>query len=312
MEMNRKHRLLIIGGSGFLSGTLADTAVSQGHDVYTLTRGQKPVPKGVTSLIADRHDEAAFREAVLKPGCHFDAVVDCICYTPEEARQDIEQFRELTDHLIFISTDFVYDPSKRWFPQTEENTDYLTDGSYGAKKRLCELEFIEGDTGKMAFTILRPAHIYGPGSYAGCLPMESRNPRLISKIMEGKPLSLTGGGYFLQQPVFAPDLSELILSCIGNEKTYDEIFCAMGPDIIESRRYYEIIGEYLGKEVFIEEIPVDKYLTEHPAEKSFMCHRIYDLAKLKNTGVEIPSTGIRDGLYKHIESLLKNKKMSNT
>mgnify|MGYP000754514823 CR=1 FL=1 len=31
-------------------------------------------------------------------------------------------------------------------------------------------------------------------------------------------------------------------------KTYNEIFCAMGPDIIESRKYYEIIAEYLGKE----------------------------------------------------------------
>lgn len=304
--MNKKHKILIIGGSGFLSGTLASTAVSQGHDVYIITRGQKPVPEGVTPLIADRHDEAAFNKVVSEAVCYWDAVFDCICYTPEDAKQDIEQFRKCADHLIWVSTDFVYDPAKRWFPQTEQNMNFLTDDSYGAKKRLCELEFINSNLGKMVYTAFRPAHIYGPGSWLGCLPQEAREPELISKIKEGKPLFLVGGGYFLQQPIFAPDLAELMLSCIRNEKTYNEIFCAMGPDIIESRKYYEIIAEYLGKEAVIEEMPVNQFLTEHPDAGSFMCHRIYDLSKLKNTGVKVPSTSISDGLYKHVESLLKH------
>lgn len=302
--MNKKHKILIIGGSGFLSGTLASTAVMQGHDVSVLTRGQKPVPEGVTALVADRHDKSAFDKAIIEADCHWDAVFDCICFTPEEAKQDIEAFKNRTEHLIWVSTDFVYDPNKRWFPQTEQNMNFLTDDSYGAKKRLCELEFINGDLGKMVYTTLRPAHIYGPGSYLGCLPQEGRNPELISKIKEGQPLSLVGGGYFLQQPIFAEDLAELMLSCIENEATYNETFCAMGPDIIESKKYYEIIAEYLGKDIIIEEIPVNQFLLKNPDAGSFMCHRIYDLAKLKNAGVKIPSTSIRDGLYKHVESLL--------
>ena len=35
-------KVLVIGGSGFLSGTLARTALSQGHQVWTITRGQRP------------------------------------------------------------------------------------------------------------------------------------------------------------------------------------------------------------------------------------------------------------------------------
>ena len=304
--MGRKYNLLIIGGSGFVSGTLALTAVKQGHNVWVLTRGQKPVPKGVTALISYRHDKAAFEKVISQVDCHWDAVLDCICFTPEDAKQDIEQFKDRTNHLIWVSTDFVYDPKKRCFPQTEQNMGFLTNDTYGAKKRLAELEFINGNLGKMVYTALRPAHIYGPGSKLGCLPQEGRNPELIAKIKEGQPLLLVGGGYFLQQPIFAPDLAELMLSCIENENTYNEIFCTMGPDIIESRKYYEIIAEYLGKEAIIEEIPVDQFLLENPDATSFMCHRIYDLAKLSNAGVKVPSTPIREGLYKHVESILKD------
>ena len=302
--MDKKYRLLIIGGSGFLSGSVARTAVRQGHDVHVITRGQKTVPEGVTALIADRHDEEAFKKVVDETDCHWDAVLDCICFNPEEARQDIDVFRNLTDHLIFVSTDFVYDPVKRWFPQTEENMHFLKDGSYGAKKRLCELEFIKGDLGSMVYTVLRPAHIYGPGSELGCLPMESRKPDLIERIKGGKPVRLAGGGYFLQQPIYSEDLAELMLSCIGNKKTYNEVFCAMGPDVIESRKYYEIIAEFLGVELNTEEVSVNDCLRENPELRSFLCHRIYDLSKLKDAGVKVPATPIEKGLEMHIKSIL--------
>lgn len=302
--MNVKHRILIIGGSGFVSGTLAKTAVVAGHEVFVLTRGNKPVPEGVTPLIADRHDAYAFKKAIDSADCYFDAVFDCICYSPEDAKNDIDILRERTSHLIWISTDFVFDPEKRWFLQTEKNNHFLTDDSYGAKKRLCELEFINGDLGKMVFTAIRPAHIYGPGSFLGCLPQETRDPDLISKMKNSQPLFLAGGGYFLQQPIYVNDLAELMLSCIGNSKTYNEIFCAMGPDIIESRRYYEIIAEHLGIKAVIEELPVKQFLNDHPDAHPFLCHRIYDLTKLKNAGVKVPLTTINEGLAMHVKSLL--------
>ncbi|NQX00440.1 hypothetical protein HQ447_07250, partial [bacterium] len=41
-------RILIIGGSGFVSGTLARMAVARGYAVTVVTRGQRAVPAGVT------------------------------------------------------------------------------------------------------------------------------------------------------------------------------------------------------------------------------------------------------------------------
>jgi nucleoside-diphosphate-sugar epimerase len=297
--------ILIIGGSGFLSGTLAQRAVAQGHQVWIVTRGQRPTPAGVTNLVADRHNQAAFEQAIHSAQISFDLVVDCIGYQPADAQQDITIFSQLARHLIFVSTDFVYDPARRRFPQGEETEAYLNEG-YGGQKRLGELSLINGDTGPLAWTIVRPCHIYGPGSELGCLPLHSRDPELINRFNAGEALALVGGGHFLQQPILARDLADLILSMAGNPNCFGQLFCAAGPDIVESRTYYQIIADILGVGLTITEVPVAPYLADQPNAAVFLCHRIYDLSKLRSAGVKLPSTPLTQGLREHVEALLSS------
>jgi len=56
--------ILTIGGSGHVSGAIARTALAQGHAVWTITRGKRPLPEDVVSLIAERHDNDAMEAAV--------------------------------------------------------------------------------------------------------------------------------------------------------------------------------------------------------------------------------------------------------
>lgn len=298
-----KLQILLIGGSGFVSGTLARTALAAGHDVWAVTRGQRTTVAGVTPILADRRDSDALRTALDQIDQPWDLVVDCIGYEASDAQQDVELFRQRARQLVFISTDFVYDPAHRRFPQGEETDYYLADG-YGGKKRQCELTFLHSDTGNMHWTILRPCHIYGPGSLLGCLPHHGRDPDLIAKLRRGEPLQLIGGGHFLQQPIFAADLAQTILSCAGNSHCHQQIYLTAGPDMVESRRYYEIIAEVLGFNAQIEEVSVSAFLAAHPDRHSFACHRIYDLSKLRNHGLYVPATPITDGLRQHVESLL--------
>ena len=236
--MNAKtKKILIIGGSGFVSGTLARMARDQGHAVWALTRGQKPMPAGVIPLRADRKNPAAFQAAIAGADVRWDLVVDCICYEPEEMRQDIAVFPGCARRLVFISTDFVFDPSRRRFPQPFDNPATLTDDTYGAKKRRCELALCQADAGDMRWTVLRPCHIYGPGSELGCLPDALRVPGLPQKIKSGETLALVGGGHFLQQPIFAPDLAALALSVPDTPVSDRKIYCAAGPEIAESVAY---------------------------------------------------------------------------
>ncbi|MGI5817868.1 MAG: NAD-dependent epimerase/dehydratase family protein [Armatimonadota bacterium] len=299
----RSLNILIIGGSGFVSGTLARVARDAGNRVWTITRGEKPIPEGVHSLIADRKDHAAFAAAIEGAGAHWDLAVDCIGYQPEDARQDVEVLSPRVSHLVFISTDFVFDPRKRAFPQPCSNPHFLTGEGYGPGKRACEEVLLASDT-QMRWTVLRPCHIYGPGSQLGCLPEHGRDAKLIERMRAGEPLRLVGGGHFLQQPIFARDLAELALSARWSELAHRGIYCAAGPDIIESVRYYEIIADILEVKLRVEEVPVAETRERHPEWASFLCHRIYDLTPLRLAGLKVPNTPIGEGLTEHVVSLI--------
>ena len=294
-----------------MSGTLAQVALARGLNVWAVTRGQRPLPDGVTGLIADRHEAGAFARAIGGTNQQWDMVIDCIGFTPQDARQDIDLFQSLTPHLVFVSTDFVYDPARRQLPQGEETDHYLKPDSgagslaYGGKKRAAELELIKADTGSMAWTIVRPCHIYGPGSRLGCLPLHGRDPQLLERLRAGESLKLVGGGHFLQQPILAADLSELMLNLYGNEQTHGQVFCTTGPDTIESRDFYRIIADILGVGLSIDEVSVSQHLADHPEAAPFMCHRMYSMDKLRACGVPTPNTSIEEGLRQHIASLQK-------
>ena len=292
-------RILIIGGSGFVSGTLARMAVALGHEVTVVTRGQRAVPSGVAVVTVDRNDRAEFARGIASLP-DWDLVVDAIGYTPDNTRQDVEVFRGRTRRLVFISTDFVYDPGSRRIPRTEHGTAYATHG-YGGLKREAEIVLQQTPVAHLPWTILRPSHIYGPGSLPGCLPMHGRDPQLIGHILESRPLHLVEGGKFLQHPVFAPDLAETILSAAGNTAAVGRVLNVAGPNVVGSHAYFRMLGKLLGREVTIEEVPVGDFLAEHPEKAPFCSDRVYDLTALKASGLRQPATSLESGLRQQLD-----------
>src|SRR4051812_23572622 len=119
--------LLVIGGSGFLSGTIVGSALALGHQVWALTRGRRPMRAGGHGLVADRGNHAAFAQARAGAQPHWVLVVDCFGSPPADIQQGITVLAPLAQHLVFVSSDFVYDPARRRIPQREETDAYLTE-----------------------------------------------------------------------------------------------------------------------------------------------------------------------------------------
>ncbi|MCC6423258.1 MAG: NAD-dependent epimerase/dehydratase family protein [Phycisphaerales bacterium] len=293
--------LLLIGGGGFVSGTIARNAMARGWKVDCLTRGRKPLPAGARPIVADRHDIPAATTALRSATDTWDAVIDCIAYHPDEMRQDIEWFTGRCGRFIFISTDFVFDPNQRRFPQPVDSPT-LDDDSYGGKKFRCEKLLHQSP--KLSWTIFRPNHIYGPGSLLGCLPRHGRDDQLIERLRRREPLHLVGGGHFLQQPIFADDLANLALSTIGNSRAERKTYPAAGPEMIESAHYYQLLANDLNVPLTIQEIPLQEHLRSNPADRPFLCHRIYDLRPLADDRLTVPSTSMFDGLKRHLHWLI--------
>lgn len=82
-------RILVLGGTGFLSRAVVDGALARGHDVVALTRGGGPDLPGVVTVRGDRDDVGSLRDAVGSTGPH-DGVVDCSGYRVAGARAAAE------------------------------------------------------------------------------------------------------------------------------------------------------------------------------------------------------------------------------
>jgi nucleoside-diphosphate-sugar epimerase len=296
-------KILVVGGSGFLGGTITRRALAEGHGVWTISRGRTKVPAGASALIADRKDSVAFAEAIAGAQTCWDLVVDSAAFESEDIHQDVAVLSGLAGRLVFVSTDFVYDPARRTVPQAEDAEFYLA-GGYGGQKRAAEVALTEARTGTMTWSIVRPTHIYGPGSQLGCLPLHGRDPELIRRLRAGEPLRLVGGGHFLQQPVLAEDLASTILSVGEKEAAAGKIFNVAGPEIIESCEYYRLIADILGAALTIEEVPVGAYLREKPESAPFLCHRVYDLNALRAVSANLPQTPLKHGLCSHVARLI--------
>jgi len=302
---------LILGGSGFVSGTIARTALARGDTTFVLTRGKREVPAGATPLVADRNDPAAFATALADlPFC--DAVIDCIGFTADHAHQDLQTFfpenaAPRAGHLVFLSSDFVCSAVDRPL-FIDESFDRFDTFPYALGKRAAEVALLDAATKRqLPITILRPCHIYGPGSLLGCLPLHGRDPQLLTRLKNGEPLKLIGGGYFLQQPMLASDLATAALACSALPKTRGHLYHIAGPEIIESRTFYRLIAELLAPPIStpitLHEASITDYLKEHPDHLPFCCHRVYSMEKARAHGIPVPATPVREGLRQHLQAL---------
>lgn len=297
-------RLLVLGGSGFVSQYVVREAARQGYEVWYVTRGNREGIPGAHRLIADRNDRDTLRAALRTAPGRFDGVIDCICFNPEQARVDLEVLPEFTDHVIVLSTDSLYHPEGKRIPQNEEAARYLDDGSYGAMKRKMEETFLTECPGNLRFTLFRPPHMFGAGSELGCFPVHTRQKDLLAHLRAGKPIRLVGGGEYLIQPLYAGDMARAAVAAVSNPAAYNQIFCIAGPEVMPNRDYFTTLGKLLGLPVTIESVDEEVYNRTHTDGCFYFLPRAYDLSKLRNAGLPVPETKLEDGLREQVEWLI--------
>lgn len=159
-------KLLVLGGTAFLSRTVAENAVRRGHEVTCACRGRSgPLPDGVRHVPWDRNDPAP-----ADLGDH-DAVVD-VSRIPSHVRRAVDVLPDA--HWVFVSTCSVYaDQSRRGStadqlpllePVFTDEDPMSAPEVYGAMKVACEQVVTAAASSAM---VVRAGLIVGPGDPSG-------------------------------------------------------------------------------------------------------------------------------------------------
>src|SRR4051794_38929630 len=117
-------RIVVIGGSGHIGTFLIPRLVRAGHEVISISRGQRssyaddPAWQQVRQVTADRDAEDTFGDRVA--GLRPDVVIDLICFTLDSATALVERLRGEAGHLLHCGSIWRAGPSRK-VPITEEN-----------------------------------------------------------------------------------------------------------------------------------------------------------------------------------------------
>lgn len=146
--------ILILGGTAWLSSTIARTATGRGHHVTCAARGTGTPPQGCAFIPLDRNQPDAY--ATL-PNITWDAVVD-VTTSRDFAADAITNIR--TNQWVYVSSASVYADISN--PNRDETTPLVspegadTPGNFPAAKVACEQQFPPETT-----CIIRPGLIGG-------------------------------------------------------------------------------------------------------------------------------------------------------
>ncbi|HTJ57566.1 MAG TPA: SDR family oxidoreductase [Devosiaceae bacterium] len=242
--------VLYVGGTGQISLPCVEKSVAAGHKVTVFNRGHTdvPLPAGVTSIVGDMKDPAAYRALAEN---RYDVVCQFMVFTPEQMAEDIATFAGRTGQYIFISSASVYEKPPRHYVITEKTPTVNPYWEYSQKKIACEA-MLKAET-RLPWTIVRPSHTVRTG-----LPtMVGSGDELAARLLAGRKVLVAGDGASPWTLTRSIDFAAPFINLFGKE-------AALGTDfhITSDRGYtwddiYAAIAAGLGVEAKIVHVPTD-------------------------------------------------------
>lgn len=281
--------ILIVGGSYFAGRVCVEELVKQpGLSVHVFNRGRQPLNMtDVIELRGDREDPEQIRSAI--PPLEWDAVIDFCAYTPAHIESLLVHLPGSVRQYIFVSTTTVY--RKNYALPLAEDAPTITGpqselgphGDYGYDKLMAEKALQDAcvRTGT-AFTILRPAIIYGFYNYA------PRENYFFDLLRNQQPMIIPSEDLALFSFIWVVDMAQIIHRCIGDERTYAQVLNLASDELISYGRIIQVLEEITGKtiapvrmpaaEINRRAIPLPFPLNEHLLYSGTKAQRLFDFS----------------------------------
>lgn len=245
-------RVVIIGGTGNISIPIVRLLLQQGHEVTCYNRGQSPgLPDGARVIIGDRHDRPAYEAAMQREA--FDAAIDMIGFTPEDAESNLRAFRGIS-HFIHTSTVCTYGIDYDWLPVTEDHplrpiTQYGRD-----KARMDSIYLAAYHADGFPVTIIRPSTTHGPKQ--GLTRQIAWDYAWLDRIRKGKPIIVCGDGKALHSFLHVDDAAPAFAGVLGRQKCIGQTYNLVDRGFTTWEQYHRAAMQVIGREVELIGVPL--------------------------------------------------------
>jgi nucleoside-diphosphate-sugar epimerase len=244
--------VLLIGGSGFIGRHAAAALIAAGHRVSMLTRGRRPAPEGVETLLADRGDPHGLARAL--ESRRFDLTVDFLVYDAHDLESLLLVPYAALGRYVMISTGQVYLVSEGAAPpfreeqaeggivtEPERGTADHDGWSYGVAKRRAErvLLGLRGTHGMRAMA-LRPPILQGEAD--GSLRLWG----YLERLLDGGPIVLPDGGAQPTRHLDVADLARALVWLADHDPPRATFYNLAQPDTVPLRELIERMARVAG------------------------------------------------------------------
>lgn len=235
-------KILVTGGTVFVSKFVAQYYVNKGWEVYVLNRGTRPQVEGVHVIQADRHQ---LGDSLKRH--HFDVVFDMNSYTKKDM-EDLLTGLGSFDQYLFVSSSAVY-PETESQPFTESSPIGPNGiwGKYGTDK--IEAEALLMEKVPQAY-IVRPPYLYGP------LNNVYREAFVFDCAMNDRIFYLPKDGSMKLQFFHVEDMCRLF-DILLEKQPAQHIFNVGNKEAVTIREWVTLCYEACGKEVYFREVHED-------------------------------------------------------
>lgn len=284
-------KILVTGGTVFVSRYIAEYYVKKNYDVTVLNRNTKEQSKGVKLIQADRHDLGE----ILR-GYHFDVVIDT-AYTSAEIEELLDSLGSYGDY-IYISSSAVY-PEQTPQPFKEEShlgTNKFW-GKYGIDKIEAEKVLLKRNPNAY---ILRPPYLYGEMNNV------YREAFVFDCALSDRKFYLPRNGEMKLQFFHISDLCQFI-DILLEHKPSQHIFNVGNKQVISIREWVELCYRVVGKQVEFENVYKD---IEQRNYFSFYDYE-YQLDVSKQCELILETLPMIEGLRRSFKWYKKNREKVN-
>ncbi|MBS4841970.1 MULTISPECIES: NAD-dependent epimerase/dehydratase family protein [Clostridium] len=248
-------RILVTGGTVFVSKYVAKYFQSNNYEVYVLNRGSKQQIENINLICANRNN----LKDCLKD-FYFDSIIDVCGYNQQDIKNILDAVGGFKDY-IFISSSAVY-PETNMQPFSENQSIGVNKiwGKYGTDKIEAEEYLISKVPNAY---ILRPPYLYGP------MQNVYREPFVFECALKNRKFYIPNDGKMKLQFFHVDDLCKVIEKILEKHPT-NHIYNVGNTESIDINTFIELCYKVVGT-------PLEKvYVTEHNNQRDYFSFYDYE------------------------------------